>query len=135
MWDKLSLKDACVFCGTYHNVFCIIFYYNVLKNLSLSTRTFFFWLRIFYTYLASTCNRSILDSNIKDKPAWICVKRPKDKSVRNFSHSDSWPYRIWLRVMLTSAVWHCLRIYFMKVLTSCLWEMKKAVKILIFFFP
>ena len=30
LWDKLSLKDACVLCGTY---------YNVLKNLSLSTRT------------------------------------------------------------------------------------------------
>ena len=25
LWDKLSLKDACVLCGTYYNVFCLIF--------------------------------------------------------------------------------------------------------------
>ena len=36
--------------------------------------------------------------------------------------------------MLTSAVQHWLRIYFRKVLTSLLWEMKKAIKTLIIFF-
>ena len=39
-----------------------------------------------------------------------------------------------LRVMLTSAVRHWLRIHFRKVLTSLLWEMKKTIKILITFF-
>ena len=39
-----------------------------------------------------------------------------------------------LWVMLTSVVRHWLRIHFRKVLTSLLWEMKKAVKTLITFF-
>ena len=39
-----------------------------------------------------------------------------------------------LRVMLTSAVRHWLRIYFRKVFISLLWEIKKAIKTLIAFF-
>ena len=39
-----------------------------------------------------------------------------------------------IRVMLTSALGHSLIIYFRKILTSFLWEMKKTVKILIVFF-
>ena len=39
-----------------------------------------------------------------------------------------------LTVMLTSVARHWLRIQFMKVLTSLLWEMKKTVKTLITFF-
>ena len=38
------------------------------------------------------------------------------------------------REILTSALEHWLTIHFMKVLTSFLWKMKKAIKILIVFF-
>ena len=43
-------------------------------------------------------------------------------------------FTINIRVMLTSAVRHWLRIHFRKVFISLLWEIKKAIKTSIAFF-
>ena len=54
---------------------------------------------------------------------WVDIKLP--------THVCS----LYIWVMLTSAVRHWLRIHFRKVFISLLWEIKKAIKILINFLP
>ena len=65
---------------------------------------------------------------------WWSLKPANDFIHRKFNTSGGFNMPIFIWHMLTSVVRHWLRIYFRKVLTSLLWEMKKTIKILIFFF-